>query len=96
MQISDQQRTISYVLVSLTWLLVVLNCLFPFPIDGLRIALNWIGIVMAVTHLIEVIVFFPKIKPYGNTAYRMLMVFLFGIIYVSGLNSDDVNNSENS
>ena len=40
---------------------------------------------MALTHLAEVFIFYKKLKPETHKAVGIVMLFLFGIVYASGL-----------
>jgi len=88
MNLTPEQRKVSYIILSITWLAIAINFLFPFPIAMLSTALYWTGIVMAAAHLVEVLIFSPKLKFVENKALGVMLIFLFGIVYASSLGED--------
>ena len=63
------------------WVLIVINLFFPFP-GVLSPILYWTGVVLAVAHIIEYIVFYKKItaKP-ESPLLAFVMTFLYGVFY---------------
>jgi uncharacterized protein YhhL (DUF1145 family) len=85
MKLTDTQRKISYVILSVTWLAIAINYVAPFSVGWVQTALFWTGIGMGAAHLIEVGIFWKKLPPESNKAVGAVMLFLFGIVYASSL-----------
>ena len=85
MKLDPLQRNISYAILVVLWSLIALNIAKPCSIAWLQQSLFWTGLLMSVVHTAEVFVFYKKLKPQTNKLVGIIMLYLFGIVYASGL-----------
>lgn len=70
--------TISKFIIGLTWIFIILNCFTELP-EPFATSLYWTGIFFVVAHIIETLIFLPRIKHAGGSAfYHIIMLFVFG------------------
>ncbi|XXK45791.1 DUF1145 domain-containing protein [Porticoccaceae bacterium nBUS_17] len=73
-------KIISYALIAF-WIAFAFNLLQPF--DGnWGVGIHWLGVVMLVVHVVELVLVYSKLKAAGHTSLKdIVAVLAFGILY---------------
>lgn len=85
MELTEQQRKISYAILIILWPMMLYNFMFPYQVAWLHQVLYWTGIAVIVTHVVEVFLFYPRLPANSNKVLGVIRIFFFGIVYASSL-----------
>ncbi len=70
--------TISKIVIGISWFFIIANQLIALP-EPFSTSLYWTGIFFVGAHIVETLIFAPRIKhTEGSAAYHIIMLFIFG------------------
>jgi uncharacterized protein YhhL (DUF1145 family) len=91
MELTESQRKASYAILTVLWIAIAINFVAPFGIGWLQTGLFWTGIILAISHAVEIGLFLPKLPQSVNKVQGALLIFLYGIVYASSFDQNQTD-----